>query len=102
MLYLLLFFSHLLALLDTNLCRMFILLLWCSPLLLFFLPVGATPLMVACSGGHLDIAQLLLHSGAGINSQTPEGWAALHVAVWACAPGVARLLLRSGAQPNVK
>ena len=85
-----------------NLCQMCFFLLWSSPQLRFFVHAGATPLMVACSGGHLDIAQLLLHSGAEINSQTPEGWAALHVAVWACAPGVARLLLRSGAQPNVK
>ena len=51
---------------------------------------------------HLDIAQLLLQSGVEFNNQTPEGWAALHVAVWACAPAVARLLLRSGANPNVK
>ncbi len=64
--------------------------------------LGATPLMVACSGSHLEIVQLLIENKADVNCVTPEGWSALHVAVWASAPAVVRLLLAQDADPDVQ
>ncbi len=64
--------------------------------------LGATPLMVACSGSHLEIVGLLIENHADVNCVTPEGWSALHVAVWASAPSVVKLLLSIGANPDVQ
>lgn len=41
---------------------------------------GATPLMWACSNGHLDIAKFLVEAGARIRASTFGGWTALHYA----------------------
>ena len=41
---------------------------------------GATPLMWACSNGHVDVAKFLVESGACIRASTYGGWSALHYA----------------------
>jgi ankyrin repeat protein len=39
---------------------------------------GDTPLDYACTGGHIDIAKMVVNGGAEINSQDDRGWSALH------------------------
>ena len=59
-----------------------------------------TPLHVACSNGHLKLAQLLARSGADINATDIKGNTPLHLACkQAHGPVVAWLLTRS---PNLK
>ena len=38
---------------------------------------GWTPLMSACSGGHLPVAQLLLDAGASVDLAAEDGFTAL-------------------------
>ncbi|KXN66238.1 ankyrin [Conidiobolus coronatus NRRL 28638] len=40
-----------------------------------------TPLLKACFGGHLKVAQLLILRGANVNHRDKEGWSSLHNAV---------------------
>lgn len=63
--------------------------------------LGATCLMVACSGSHTEVAKLFLEAGCDVNRGTPEGWTALHVATQASSPDLVHLLLEAGAEPNV-
>ncbi|CAN0003521.1 unnamed protein product, partial [Ectocarpus sp. 13 AM-2016] len=34
---------------------------------------GATPLNVAAEKGHLEVAKVLMHAGADVNSRMPSG-----------------------------
>lgn len=52
-----------------------------------------TPLHFASNGGHLDIVELLLHSGADANAQNKNGDSPLHLAAWKDHPKVVQLLL---------
>jgi ankyrin repeat protein len=66
-----------------------------------------TPLFLAVMSGHLDIAKLLLHSGADPNIAdevfSPDGRdTALHKAVEAEAADLVRLLMTHGADPHAK
>jgi ankyrin repeat protein len=40
-----------------------------------------TPLLKACFGGHLKVAQLLIQRGANVNHRDKEGWSSLHNSV---------------------
>jgi ankyrin repeat protein len=42
---------------------------------------GVTPLMVASSKGHTEIAEAILQAGVNINEKSDDGWTALHKAV---------------------
>jgi excisionase family DNA binding protein len=61
-----------------------------------------TPLFLAVTSGHLDIAELLLHSGADPNIAGYGGDTALHQAVEAEATDLVRLLMAHGADPDTK
>jgi ankyrin repeat protein len=64
---------------------------------------GVTPLMIAASKGHKDIAEALLQAGVNINEVNDEGWTALHKAAFDQAdPGVIELLLQSGINGETK
>lgn len=41
---------------------------------------GVTPLMIASSKGHTEIAETILQAGANINEKSDDGWTALHKA----------------------
>ena len=65
-------------------------------------PARLTPLHVAARQGYLEIAQLLLQSGADPNRrQDPTGSTPLHLAVEHQHEEVTRLLLEQGANPNL-
>lgn len=54
---------------------------------------GMTPLHMACTGGYLDIAMLLLKKGADVNAQDNRGISPLFFAVAKDHPDVVKLLL---------
>jgi ankyrin repeat protein len=68
---------------------------------------GRTPLMEAAFNAQLDVARLLLERGAKLDARDDVGFGALHYAVLspmhegADAPGMVRLLLERGADPNI-
>ena len=65
-------------------------------------PAHLTPLHLAARQGYLEIAQLLLQSGADPNRrQDPTGSTPLHLAVEHQHEKVTRLLLEQGANPNL-
>ncbi|KAI8494515.1 positive regulation of extrinsic apoptotic signaling pathway via death domain receptors protein [Branchiostoma belcheri] len=60
--------------------------------------VGNTPLHKAASGGHVDVAELLLKAGAQVDSRNKFEYTPLHYAAEEGHVGVAELLLKAGAQ----
>jgi ankyrin repeat protein len=60
---------------------------------------GWTPLLRAVRGGHTEVVEVLLAAGANPELRSHQG-GALSVAVVFDRPGLARLLLASGADPN--
>jgi len=68
---------------------------------------GETPLALSAKAGFDSTASLLLSHRADVNFRNPidggwKGWTALHYAVSAKKKGAAALLLKNGADPNVK
>jgi ankyrin repeat protein len=64
---------------------------------------GVTPLMIASSSGHTEIAETLLQAGVNINEKTEDGWTALHkAAVDQNGPAIAELLMQSGIDVEAK
>jgi ankyrin repeat protein len=62
---------------------------------------GETPLMNAARWGRIDVARLLITSGANLNCKTEEAWTALHAACVGKHTEVVTLLLAQGADSNV-
>ena len=62
------------------------------------LPVGVTPLHIACSTGSYDIAHVLLKHGANVDIEDSRGWRPIHYVIHdSRAPDVLRLVLNHGA-----
>ncbi|PRP85402.1 hypothetical protein PROFUN_06948 [Planoprotostelium fungivorum] len=57
-------------------------------------PYGRTPLMIACMGGCLESAQVLIRGGARISSHTPDGKTGLLLAVENGCANMVELLLK--------
>jgi len=56
-----------------------------------------TPLHWAASKGHIEIARLLLESGAGVNARDNNGNTPLHLAAFYCHVDILHLLVENGA-----
>ena len=63
---------------------------------------GWTPLHYAASGGHAEIAQLLLDHSAYIDAESPNGTTPLMMAAMYGTPEVVKLLLSEGADRDVQ
>lgn len=63
---------------------------------------GETPLLNAAFWGRLEIAKLLIQSGAKVNATAADGVAPLHEAARMRNVAVARLLMEHGANVNIK
>ncbi|PSN54897.1 hypothetical protein C0J52_10260 [Blattella germanica] len=65
---------------------------------------GVTALMYAARHGHFSCVEKLLERGANVNqvASALDGRCALHSAVWGDNADIARLLLMSGADPNIE
>jgi ankyrin repeat protein len=65
---------------------------------------GSTPLVAATmgQGQAYSVAEILLENGAQTNLQMSDGATALHRAVMNGQPGILKLLLLNGANPNMK
>jgi len=61
---------------------------------------GVTPLHGAASGDHLEVARLLIASGARMDAKDKYGRSALQWAIWKKHRRIAELLRRSGAKPT--
>jgi ankyrin repeat protein len=58
------------------------------------------PLFAAATKGHTELAKLLLASGANPDAPKPNSWTALHNAMATCHPEIAKLLINAGADVN--
>jgi hypothetical protein len=63
---------------------------------------GWTPLHYAASGGHVDVAKLLLSHSAFIDAESPNGTTPLMMAAMYGSPEVVKLLLEEGADRDHK
>lgn len=69
---------------------------------IFFFFLRWTPLIIACSAGHLDIVKLFLSKGANVNGCTDQGRSGL---LYACSKNheeIAKLLLDNHADINLQ
>lgn len=53
---------------------------------------GRTPLMIALSGGQIELAQVLLDAGANVNATTSYGATPIRFAVWGSTPEHVRMI----------
>lgn len=58
---------------------------------------GRTPLLSACTNGHLETAKVLIRAGANIHAHDPEDFNCLHAAALGGFCNMMRLLLEKGA-----
>lgn len=63
---------------------------------------GRTPLHLAAAKGKVSEVERLLELGANPNAQDDNGWSPLHFSAQAVSPEVARVLLLSGADLELK
>lgn len=64
---------------------------------------GDSPLHIAAQNEHLELMQVLIDHGADVNAQDlKSGETPLHRTVSAGKPAAAELLLRAGANPNIR
>lgn len=61
---------------------------------------GDTPLIIACSEGHVKVAQKLIAAGASVNGPNTGGWTPLLYAAYYGHKEVVELLLAEGANIN--
>jgi ankyrin repeat protein len=59
-------------------------------------------LHAALAGGHRDVTELLLVSGAEVNAKQHGGYTALHAAAFDGDPDLTRLLLANGADASLE
>lgn len=64
-------------------------------------PSGLSPLILAAEGGHLEIVEMIVKNNVDINYQGKDGVTALFLAVRSNKRDIVRLLLSSGANPNL-
>lgn len=64
--------------------------------------LGWTPLMIAVSGGHLDIAKVLIERGAEVNHSNDNGQIALHYAASKGRLEMMELLIQNRSKLNTK
>ena len=58
---------------------------------------GVTPLMIAASKGHADIAEVIIQAGVNVNERSEDGWTALHKAAFdQKETAIIELLMESG------
>ena len=65
---------------------------------------GNSPLLLACRSGNLDIAEILVVAGAGVNVRNGDGASALHLVVASDSARSLEMfetLLKAGADVNV-
>lgn len=63
---------------------------------------GITPLIAAASSGNTAVAAWLLSNSARVNAKRPGGWTAAHEAAKRGNKGTLQLLLKNGADPEIK
>ncbi|MFH0821783.1 MAG: ankyrin repeat domain-containing protein [Pseudomonadota bacterium] len=64
--------------------------------------IRATPLMIAARAGDMEEVLRLLNEGAEVNATSPSGYTALHYAASKGHADLVRLLLRHGADPDLR
>lgn len=62
----------------------------------------STPLMIASTFGHTELAKMLIEAGADIELQNQDGSTALHVAAFMCHKDIVQLLLDAGIDKSKK
>lgn len=67
---------------------------------LFFSPIGNTPLMYGCAGGHTEVVKFLLEHGANVEDHNENGHTPLMEAASAGHVELAKILLMHGAGIN--
>lgn len=63
---------------------------------------GNTPLYLAAQGGHIAVVERLLDAGAPINAVSEQNRTPLHTAVFRDNGALVEILMKRGANPNVK
>ena len=63
---------------------------------------GRTPLHWAARNNHLELAKVLISSGAEVNAESNRGWTPLHSAAYYNSLELAKLLISSGAEVDVE
>ncbi|QNN22090.1 ankyrin repeat domain-containing protein [Planctomycetales bacterium ZRK34] len=75
---------------------------FCVPIGVRLFPKGATPLHIAALYGNLSVAQVLLHQHPDVDPVLPnDGRTPLHLALEMESDAMVKLLVSSGADPNV-
>jgi ankyrin repeat protein len=64
--------------------------------------MGLTPLMMACIGGHYDVAKLLIQQKCDVNARDEDGESALLYSIKEGRLNLVKLLIKNGARINSK
>ncbi len=63
---------------------------------------GSTPLIVAATFGHTEVARALIQGGADLEIQNSDGSTALHAAAFLCHEDIVRSLIEHGANRDAR